>query len=166
MILRYTIHWTIYHTLSVWEKVEKTLIHQVTHSAPRSPQNSVQLFRLRNFWEAEKTGPNFIGWWLPGFSLALFLYNKYLYIYIPWEPITFIFRGYNPYFEGLKLKPSFSHGFGVQGYLYIYIYAYICVCVQTWWPAALLASNQFRAKKQKNMNFLWKFFTRKGLSGW
>ncbi len=37
---------------------------------------------------------------------------------ILWEPITFIFRGYNPYFEGLKLKTLIFHGFGVQGYVY------------------------------------------------
>ena len=31
----------------------------------------------------------------------------------PWEPITFIFRGYNPYFGGLTTL--ILHGFGVQG---------------------------------------------------
>ena len=35
--------------------------------------------------------------------------NKFL----PWEPTTLFFRGYNPYFWGLK--PSFFMGFGVQG---------------------------------------------------
>ena len=34
-------------------------------------------------------------------------------IYKPWEPITFIFRGYNPYFEGLQ--PSFLMGLGSKG---------------------------------------------------
>ena len=31
---------------------------------------------------------------------------------VPWEPKTFIFKGYDPYIEGLK--PLFFHGFGVQ----------------------------------------------------
>ena len=33
---------------------------------------------------------------------------------LPWEPITFIFKAYNPYVRGLK--PSYVHGFEVQGY--------------------------------------------------
>ena len=32
--------------------------------------------------------------------------------FLPGEPKTFIFGGYDPYIEGLK--PSFFHGFGVQ----------------------------------------------------
>ena len=44
---------------------------------------------------------------------------RYLYKSIPWEPTTFIFRGYNPYIGGSK--PSFFHGFlGSKG-IYIYI---------------------------------------------
>ena len=31
------------------------------------------------------------------------------YTILPWDPTTFIFRGYNPYFEGLR--PSFFHRF-------------------------------------------------------
>ncbi len=48
-----------------------------------------------------------------------------LYIYIPWEPTTFIFRGYNlqPIFSGLKAKTSIFPWFqGVQR------------CFSTWNP--------------------------------
>ena len=31
----------------------------------------------------------------------------------PWEPKTFVFRGYNPYIGGCKT--FIFHGFGVQG---------------------------------------------------
>ena len=37
--------------------------------------------------------------------------------YIPWEPNTFIFRGYNPYIGGLK--PSFFMVLGSKGTAYI-----------------------------------------------
>ena len=33
--------------------------------------------------------------------------------YLPWEPITFIFRGYDPYVEGLK--PSLFMVLGSKG---------------------------------------------------
>ena len=42
---------------------------------------------------------------------------------MPWEPITFIFRGYNPYFAGVQ--PSFSMGFGVQGYELLWIPCFV-----------------------------------------
>ena len=35
--------------------------------------------------------------------------NDWLDHHLPWEPITFIFRGYNPNVGGLK--PAFFHGF-------------------------------------------------------
>ena len=38
------------------------------------------------------------------------------YIYIPWEPTTFIFRGYNPYIGGWK--PSFFMVLGSKGNMY------------------------------------------------
>ena len=38
------------------------------------------------------------------------------YITIPWEPTTFIFRGYSPYIGGLKcLKPSCFMVLGSKG---------------------------------------------------
>ena len=44
-------------------------------------------------------------------------------LWLPWEPKTFIFRGYNPYIGGLK--PSFFHGFGVQGWNHFF-------CLEVW----------------------------------
>ena len=46
------------------------------------------------------------------------MYNKYVYIYIyiylnPWEPTTFMFRGYNPYIG--CLKPSIFMVLGSNG---------------------------------------------------
>ena len=38
------------------------------------------------------------------------VYNGKPYAWVPWEPKTFIFRGYNPYIGGLK--PSFSWFWG------------------------------------------------------
>ncbi len=65
---------------------------------------------------------------------------------IPWEPTTFIFRGYNPYFEGLK--PSIFMVLGSKG---------------RWWnnpkvpalPVSLNAQMGFRApKRAKKICFL------------
>ena len=51
----------------------------------------------------------------------------YIYIYIPWEPTTFIFSGYDPYIEGLK--PSLLMVLGSKGIYYIvYIYILFFVC--------------------------------------
>ena len=43
---------------------------------------------------------------------ADFPFQRYL-IALPWEPTTFIFRGYNPYIGGLK--PSFFVVLGSKG---------------------------------------------------
>ena len=43
---------------------------------------------------------------------------------MPWEPITFMCRGYNPYFAGVE--PSCSMGLGVQGYE---LYGFRVFCV-------------------------------------
>ena len=53
-----------------------------------------------------------------------------IYTYAYREPTTIIFRGYNPYFEGLKA--SFFMVLGVQGNIHIfhtykYVYVYICI---------------------------------------
>ena len=42
----------------------------------------------------------------------------YIYMYIPWEPTTFIFTGYNPYIGGSK--PSFFMVLGSKG-MHIYV---------------------------------------------
>ena len=49
-------------------------------------------------------------------SGVLILCGVYVYIYIPWEPTTFIFRGYNPYFGGVK--HSFFMVLGSKGIWY------------------------------------------------
>ena len=58
-------------------------------------------------------------WWRLTLPLLVmknpgFLQNVYRYR-IPWEPKTFIFRGYNPYIGGFKT--FMFHGFGVQGHI-------------------------------------------------
>ena len=57
--------------------------------------------------------------WQGGEVSNLYIYIYMYNIYIPWEPTTFIFRGYNTYIGGLK--PSFVMVLGSKG-LYIYIY--------------------------------------------
>ena len=55
--------------------------------------------------------------------------------YIPWEPITFIFRGEQTHIFG-GVKPSFFMGFGVQGYtLFKYIYILICMYPHLFQPS-------------------------------
>ena len=45
-----------------------------------------------------------------------------VYYDIPWEPITFIFRGYSPYF-GVE-SPGFSWFLGSKGMIYSYFLIY------------------------------------------
>ena len=69
----------------------------------------------------------------------IFKLTNYLYVhilYIPWEPTTFILKGYNPWFGGVK--PSFFMVLGskhiyiyyiyINKYLYIYILSFLLFC--------------------------------------
>ena len=57
----------------------------------------------------------------------IFIASKYQYFEdkvftnyrLPWEPKTFIFRGYNPYIGGLK--PSFFMVLGSKGNVYLFV---------------------------------------------
>ena len=51
--------------------------------------------------------------WLERYKIAFRRRNSCIVIFLPWEPTTFIFRGYNPYIGGLK--PSFFMVLGSKG---------------------------------------------------
>ena len=51
-----------------------------------------------------------------------------IFMYIPWEPTTFIFRGYNPYIGGSKL--SFFMVLGSKSmHIYVLRIAYVNICI-------------------------------------
>ena len=78
---------------------------------------------------------NYYGWWLKSFTSWYGSLSHYLWVFkhprwcrissinssidveqkqlVPWEPKTLIFRGYNPYFDGLQ--PSFFMVVGSKG---------------------------------------------------
>ena len=59
-----------------------------------------------------------------------FLPRYILYIYIPWEPKTFIFRGYNPYIGGVK--PSFFMVLGSKGIYVTHTHTHIHTEFSEW----------------------------------
>ena len=82
------------------------------------------------------------------------LYFNFKIYYIPWEPTTFIYRGYNPYIGGWK--PSFFHGFGVQGYnLTIYYILYIIYYIYIYLFRNFLFNMVVRFHKVSCSNFLF-----------
>ena len=50
----------------------------------------------------------FISTWLVAWNESVVTHGFNIHVRPPWEPTTFIFRGYNPYVGGVK--PSFFHG--------------------------------------------------------
>ena len=50
--------------------------------------------------------------------------------HVPWEPTTFIFRGYNPYKQGLK--HSFFMVLGSKGVVYSHGSVYPCHKLEKW----------------------------------